>query len=478
MRRLALAIAVIALAGCSVGPKYQKPSVPTPAAYKESPPTEFKESAGWKPGQPGDASIRPKWWEVFQDAQLNALEEQVDPGNQTLKQAEAKYRQARSMIRFNRAGELPTISTSPSIANQHLSTFNSSSVGGGATRGNFTLPFDLSYEIDLWGKIRKQVEAAREESQATAADLQTARLSLHAELAFDYFELRSLDSQKKLLDDTVVAYEKALDLTDNRYEGGLAPKAEVMQARTQLQSTRSQDIDTGVMRAQFEHAIAVLTGQPPESLTLAAAPLHLELPVIPTGVPSELLERRPDIAAAERRVAEANTQIGIARTAFFPSLMISAAGGFQGGSIANWLLWPNRLWAVGPSIAQTIFDGGRRRATSDAAVAGYDGTVASYRQTTLTAFQEVEDNLAALRVLSDEAKVQREAVEAAQESLALSLNRYKGGLVTYLEVITAQSIALGNERTEVDILRRRMDSSVLLIKALGGGWNAANLPKS
>jgi NodT family efflux transporter outer membrane factor (OMF) lipoprotein len=478
MKRVALACTLLALAGCSVGPKYQAPTVQTPAAFKEPVPTEFSESPGWKPGQPSDAVLRPKWWEIFGDPQLNSLEEQVDLANQSLKLSEARYRQARSMIRFNQASLLPTISTQPSIYNQHISAAQSPLVGGGQTGGNFTLPFDLSYEVDLWGKIHKQVEAAREEFQATAADLQSVRLSLHSELAYDYFELRSLDSQKKVLDDTVVAYEKAVQLTDNRYEGGLSPKSEVAQARTQLETARAQDIDTGVMRAQFEHAIAVLTGAPPETFSLKAAPLQLKPPVIPTGIPSELLQRRPDIASAERRVAEANAQIGIAKTAFYPSLVISASGGFQGGSLVNWLIWPTRFWAIGSSLGQTLFDNGRRKATSEGVEANYDATVASYRQTALNAFQEVEDNLAALRILSDEAKTQRDAVEAAEESLALSTNRYKGGLVTYLEVITAQSIALGNERTEVDILRRRMDASVLLIKALGGGWNAANLPTS
>jgi NodT family efflux transporter outer membrane factor (OMF) lipoprotein len=478
MKRLAIFILALTLAGCTVGPKYQTPTVQTPAAFKEPVPTEFSESPDWKPGQPSDGAIRPKWWEIFGDAQLNALEERVDLENQSLKLAEARYRQARAMIRFNQAGLLPTISTQPSIYNQHISAASSPIVGGGSTGGSFTLPFDLSYEVDLWGRIRKQVEAAREEFQATAADLQSVRLSLHAELAYDYFELRSLDAQKKVLDDTVVAYQKALELTSNRYDGGLSPRSEVAQARTQLETARAQDIDTGVTRAQYEHAIAVLTGQPPESLALAPMPLQIQPPVIPPGIPSELLQRRPDIAAAERRVAEANAQIGIARTAYYPSLTISAAGGFQGGSLVNWLIWPSRFWAVGPSLSQTLFDGGRRRASSEAAVAAYDATVAGYRQTALNAFQEVEDNLAALRILSDEAKTQHAAVEAARESLALSTNRYKGGLVTYLEVITAQSIALGNERTEVDILRRRMDASVLLIKALGGGWNARDLPTS
>jgi NodT family efflux transporter outer membrane factor (OMF) lipoprotein len=477
-RKQAVVLAFILLAGCTVGPKYQVPTVQTPAAFKEPVPTEFSESPDWKPGRPSDGAIRPKWWEIFGDKQLNNLEEQVDLSNQSLKVAEARFRQARSLIRFNQASLLPTISTQPSIYNQHISAAQSSIVGGGQTGGNFILPFDLSYEVDLWGKIHKQVEAAREEFQATAADLQSVGLSLHSELAYDYFELRSLDSQKKVLDDTVVAYEKALELTDNRYEGGLSPKSEVAQAAAQLETTRAQDIDIGVMRAQFEHAIGVLIGQPPETFSLTRAPLQLRPPVIPIGVPSELLQRRPDIAAAERRVAEANAQIGIARTAFYPSLVISASGGFQGGSLINWLIWPSRFWAVGSSLGQTLFDNGRRKATSEAAAAGYDATVAEYRQTALNAFQEVEDNLAALRILSDEARIQRSAVEASEESLALSTNRYKGGLVTYLEVITAQSIALGNERTEVDIERRRMDASVLLIKALGGGWDAGSLPAS
>lgn len=477
MKKLLILLAVF-LAGCSVGPKYQVPTVPMPNAYKEQVPQEFKEAPGWKQGQPADTTIRPNWWELFGDAQLNTLEQQVDTANQTIKAAEARFRQARAMIRFNRADLMPTISTTPAIVNQHISAAQSPLVGGGSTGGNFILPFDLSYEVDLWGKVRKTIEAAKEEFQGTAADLQTVRLSLHAELAFDYFELRSLDAQKRLLDDTVVAYQKALDLTQNRYHGGLSPRSEVAQARTQLESTRAQDIDTGVQRAQYEHAIAVLSGQPPENFSLASSTAPLEPPVIPVGVPSELLERRPDIASSERRVAEANSQIGIARTAYYPSLVLSAAGGFQGGSLVNWLIWPSRFWSVGPILGQTLFDGGRRRATSDAAIANYDATVANYRQTALNAFQQVEDNLAALGILSTESKTQQAAAQAARESLELSTNRYRGGLVTYLEVITAQSIALANERTAVDIQRRRMDASVLLIKALGGGWNVSALPQS
>ena len=456
-------------ASCSVGPKYQAPTVPAPP--------QFKESAGWKTAQPSDAVLRPAWWQLFGDPRLDALQTQIETANQTLKVAEARFRQARALIRVNRADQFPTISTAPSIANGHVSTHRPG-VGAGLTYNDFVLPVDLNYEVDLWGRVRKSVEAAREEFQATAADLETVKLSLHAELAMDYFELHSLDAQKALLDETVATYARALELTQNRFSGGLAPKADVAQAKTQLESTRAQDIDTAAQRAAFEHAIAILIGKAPAEFSIPADPLKVPPPAIPVGLPSELLERRPDIAAAERRVAEANAQVGIARTAFFPQLIISATGGFEGSSLLNWFNWPSRLWGVGPSMAQTIFDGGRRRATSDAAIANYDATVATYRQTALDAFQQVEDNLAALGVLSGEADTQREAVLAAEESLRLSTNRYKGGLVTYLEVITAQSTALSNERAEVDILRRRMDASVLLVKALGGGWNVGSLPKS
>ena len=334
----------------------------------------------------------------------------------------------------------------------------------------------MSYEVDAWGRVRLTIEAARAEAQASAADLETLRLSFHAELAFDYFELRSSDAEQKLLDDTVVTYQKALDLTENRFEGGVAAGAEVAQAKTQLESTKTQDTDLAVRRAQFEHAIAVLIGKSPAEFTLEPKSI-VDPPAIPVGLPSQLLERRPDIAANERRVAEANAQVGIAHAAFFPQILLSAVLGLQGQSITDWLNWPSRFWAVGPSVAQTIFDGGRRRATQQAAQFDYDATVATYRESALDAFQQVEDNLAALRVLEKETGTQRAAVTAAERSLQLSTNRYTGGLVTYLEVVTAQGTALTNERVSVDILRRRMDASVLLIKALGGGWDTSKLPK-
>ena len=472
---VSVVVGALFLTGCTVGPKYQKPPVAAAPAYTEAPPQAFTESAGWKQAQPADAKLRSDWWQIFGVAELNGLEEQLDPANQSLKAAEARFREARAAIQINRSNLFPSISTAPSITTARSSS-NAPVGPGRADYGAYTLPIDVNYEIDAWGRIRRSVSAAREEAQASAADLETMRLSLHAELAVDYFELRSLDVQKELLDETLLAYQKALDLTQNRYDGGLVPKAEVAQARTQLETTRAQEIGVGVSRAGFEHAIATLIGRNPESLRLENTPLISKPPVIPVGVPAQLLERRPDIASAERRMAEANERVGIAKAAFFPTLLLTATGGLEGSTPINWLTWPSRFWAVGPSIAQTIFDAGRRRAQSELAAASYDETVANYRQAALTAFQEVEDNLAALRVLERQAQAQRVAVEAAEQSLNLSLDRYKGGLVTYLEVISAQSIAFQNELTEVDILRRRMDASVLLIKALGGGWDVSTLP--
>jgi NodT family efflux transporter outer membrane factor (OMF) lipoprotein len=468
------------LGGCMVGPKYVKPSVPMAPAFKEPPPQSFKESDGWKPAQPGDQALRGKWWEIFGDPQLNELEEEVTQSNQDLKVAEARFRQARAMIRFNRSAEFPTISTSPGIVNERFSAnqpyFPASLANNGT--GAFTLPFDLSYEVDLWGRVRRTVSASREEAQASAADLQTANLSLHAELAADYFELRSADAQKQLLDDTVKAYSDAVQLTQNRFEGGASPRSDVAQAKTQLDAAMVADTDITVTRAQFEHAIATLIGKPPAVFNLVAAPhTPLRLPSIPVGLPTGLLERRPDIAAGERRVAEANDQIGIARAAYFPSLIIGATGGFTGTSITNWLNWPSRMWAVGPQLSETLFDGGRRRAVSESATANYDGTVAAYRQTTLTAFQEVEDNLAALRILEAEAQQQQQATASAADTLQLFTNRYVGGVDNYLQVITAQTVLLTNQRNDIDIQRRRMDASVLLVKAIGGGWDTTQLPR-
>jgi NodT family efflux transporter outer membrane factor (OMF) lipoprotein len=473
MTRLGIGFAAVfacLLAGCTVGPKYKAPDVPLTPAYKET--------DGWKAAHPSDQVLRGPWWEIFGDSQLNALEEQAPGGNQNLKGLEARFREARAAIRFNRASEFPTISTAPSIASIGASANRPYQPSGAArAKGDFVLPFDVSYELDFWGRVRRTVASAREFAQASAADLETAKLSIQAELALDYFELRSADAQKQILDNTVESYAAALRLTRNRYQGGAAPKSDVAQAETQLETAQVQDTDIGVQRSQYEHAIAILIGKPPAGFSLPAVPSSLRPPDIPVGVPSELLERRPDIAAAERRVAAANEQIGIARAAFFPTVMLSAVAGLEGSSITNWLNWPSRVWAVGPSAVQILFDAGRRRATSEAAMAGFDAAVADYREAALAAFQQVEDNMAALRILEAEASQQHQAVVSAQESLQLFTNRYKGGVDTYLQVVTSQTAALANERNETDIQRRRMDATVLLIKALGGGWNVSNLPK-
>jgi NodT family efflux transporter outer membrane factor (OMF) lipoprotein len=463
-------LAALLFGGCMVGPEYTKPSAPMTPAYKEA--------DGWKAAEPSDNLPRGQWWAILGDPELQALEEQVADANQNLKIAEARLREARAMVRFNRAALFPTISTSfgaSSIRDSANRPFVPPGLNTGSS-GDLLFSLDMSYEIDLWGRVRRTVAAARQEAQATAADLETARLSLQAELAMDYFALRAADAQKQLLDETVKAFEAALRLTTNRFEGGAAPKSDVAQAQTQLDTTRAQATDVTVQRAQLEHAIATLIGKPPAAFSLPSRPLDTRPPDIPVGLPSQLLERRPDIAAAERRVAEANEQIGIAKAAYYPTVMLNASVGFEGSSFGNLLNASSLLWAVGASITQTIFDGGRRRATSDTARAAYDATVAAYRQTTLTAFQQVEDNLAALRILEQEAQQQRRAVESAQQSLQLFTNRYRGGVDNYLQVITAQTATLANQRTEIDILGRRMAASVLLVKALGGGWDVAELP--
>jgi len=483
---LSLALATLAIAGCRVGPNYSAPpAVGLAPEFKEPGPTTYKQSDGWKAAQPSDTTLRGKWWESFADPQLNALEEQIDPANQTLKAADADFRAARAAIGLYRANLAPTLSIGPEAgalresANQPYA--GSSVVSGPAGgEGNFLLPLDLSYEIDFWGRIRRSVTAARETAQAYDADLETARLSLHAELALDYFGMRADDAQKKLLDDAVQAYRNALQLTQDRYNGGASPLSDVTQARTQLQTALVQDSDVTIQRAQYEHAIAVLTGQSPAALTLAADPVNTSppaIPVIPGALPSQLLERRPDIAGDERRMAAANEQIGIAQAAFYPTLDLSVAGGLSGTSLLNLFQLPSRFFAVGPVLNQTLYDHGRRRAASDVVLAQYDATVANYRQTTLTAFQQVEDNLAALRVLEAEEQQQRSATESAQESLNLFNIRYEGGVDTYLQVVTAQTTALANQRNEIEITRRRLEASILLIKALGGGWTTAQLPK-
>lgn len=476
----AVGLATLLLTGCMVGPKYVKPSVPMAPGFKEAAPDTFKESSGWRTAQPADTAQRGEWWTIFGDAQLNSLEPLIAAENQNLKVAEARFREARALIRYNHASLFPTVGAAPSVGGVRYSSnrpyFNTNSVNSNGV-SDIQLPMDLNYEIDLWGRIRLSVSASREEAQASAADLQTALLSLQAELAVDYFEARTADAQEKLLNDTVKDYEEAYRITNNRFEGGVAPQSDVDQAKTQLEAAKVEANDITLLRAQYEHAIAVLTGKPPASFTLLTAPLDARPPAIPPGLPSELLQRRPDIAAAERRVAEANDRIGIARAAFFPTLSLSGAVGVEGSSLLNLFNPSSLLWSIGPTLSQTVFDAGRRKAVSEQANASYDETVASYRQTTLTAFQQVEDNLAALRVLNQEAEHQHQATQAAQSAQQIFNNRYVGGIDTYLQVVTAQTTALTNERNDIDIMRRQMDASVLLIKALGGGWDIANLPQ-
>jgi NodT family efflux transporter outer membrane factor (OMF) lipoprotein len=431
----------------------------------------------WKAAQPNDQNLGGAWWTMFQDPQLDALESQVNASNQNLKAAEAQYRQARAVLAYNRADYYPTVMANPSATRTRVSGNSpTDSILRGTAYNDFVLPFDLSYQADVWGRVRRTVESSREQAQASAADLATINLSLHADLAIDYFQARSLDAEEQLLESTVKQYEQALELNQNRYQGGVASEVDVDQAKTQLQTTRAAAIDVGVLRAQYEHAVAILIGKPPAEFGLPPLPLTAPPPHVPVSVPSELLERRPDIAAAERRVASANAQIGVARSAYFPLINLGAAGGFESGSITTLISGPSGLWSVGASVAETVFDVGRRHSLTDQARAAYDFQVAAYRENVLTGFQQVEDNLAAVRILENEAEVQDEAVVAAQRSLDLSVIRYKGGVTSYLEVITAQSAALSDEITAVNILGRRMANTVLLIQALGGGWDRSTLP--
>jgi NodT family efflux transporter outer membrane factor (OMF) lipoprotein len=471
LRLILLAIAALQLTGCVVGPKYHPPTAPAPPAYKEV--------GDWKPAQPNEQNLGGSWWTIFQDPQLNALEDQVNVSNQNLKAAEAQFRQSRATLRYYRADYYPTVTTAPSATRQRTSSHRppATSTFDGITYNDFVLPFDVSYQADVWGRVRKNVESFREQSQASAADLATVNLSMHADLAVDYFQARSLDAEEQLLNTTVTQYEQALELTENRFQGGIASEVEVEQSKTILQTTRAQAIDVGVARAQYEHAVAILIGKPPAEFSLPALPLTAPPPHIPLGMPSDLLERRPDIAAAERLVASANAQIGVAKSAYYPTISLGASGGFESSAITTLINGPSGLWSIGLSAFGTIWDGGRRRALTDQARAAYDSQVATYRQTVLNGFQQVEDNLAAVRILENEAKVQDEAVVAAQHSLDLSITRYKGGVTSYLEVITAQNAALTDEVTAVNILGRRMANTVLLIQALGGGWDRSSLPE-
>lgn len=465
---VAIAAALATMAGCAPTVKYTRPATEVAPA--------FKENANWKAPQPSDTELRGNWWELFGDARLNDLEQQIDISNENLKAAEAQFSRARAAVRATRSNLFPTVTADPSIVRTRQSTNRATgSIRG--SYGDFLLPADVSYEADVWGRIRNAVNASRFDAQATAADLEAARLSVHAELAADYFSLRGLERDQELLDSAVVAFERALELTQNRFRGGIVSDADVALAETQLETTRAQAVDLGVERAALEHAIALLVGQPASTFGVAAGPLAGTPPAVPAGVPSALLERRPDIAAAERRVAAANAQVGVATAAFYPILTLSGSGGFESSSLGSWLASASNFWTIGPAALITVFDAGRRRAVADEARAAYAEAAAVYRESVLIAFREVEDQLAALRVLDEEAAVQKRAVDAAERLLTQATNRYRGGLASYLEVTSAQSVALADERVAAGVLTRQMTASVLLMKALGGGWQASTLPQ-
>jgi NodT family efflux transporter outer membrane factor (OMF) lipoprotein len=462
-----------------VGPDYVKPSVETPPAYKEA-----EGGAKWQIAQPKDDVIRGAWWELFNDPQLNALEAQVVISNQNIAVAEAQYRQALALVQAARAGYFPTVGVNGSATRSRTPFTSGGSSGSSRTSSsagavnNFLVSGNASWEPDIWGKVRRTVEANEASAQASAADLASIRLSAQTALAQDYFQLCALDAQKKLFAATVSAYQRFLDLTKNRYAGGVSSKADVLQADTQLKTTQAQAIALGVQRAQLEHAIAMLIGKSASVFSIPETPLSLTPPTIPVSVPSVLLERRPDIAAAERLAAAANAQIGVAEAAYYPNISLTATGGFEGSQLSNWLTWPNRLWSIGAAAAETVFDAGLRSAQTAQARAAYDASVASYRQAVLTGFQEVEDNLAALRLLEEEAMAQDEAVKSARQSLQVSINQYKAGTISALNIITVQTIALNDEQTAVGIAGQRMTASVLLISALGGGWDTSELKRA
>ena len=463
--------AVLLLSGCTVGPDYVRPSAPSAPAYKDM--------EGWKPAQPQDEALRGAWWEIYGDAELSALEVRAIDANQNLLLAEAQFRQARAMVWSARSAYYPSAAIGVSFSRSRQSENLFGNLGGSGGKVNdYAMPLSVAWEPDVWGRIRRSVESSTANAQASAADVAATRLSLSGELAADYFQLRALDAQRQLLDENTAAFERSLTLTQSRYENGVASRVDVAQAQTQLESTRAQAIDLGVQRAQLEDAIAVLVGTPASSFGIEEAPLAETPPQVPVGLPSELLERRPDVASAERLAASANAQIGIAVSAYYPTITLSASGGFESSDLSKWLVWPSRFWSVGPSVSETIFDGGFRSAQTAQARAAFDASVATYRQSVLAAFQEVEDNLAALRILEQESSVQDAAVSAALDSVRLTTNRYKEGTVSYLDVVVTQTAALDNERVAVDLRGRRMVASVRLIQALGGGWDASDLPSA
>ena len=451
-----------ALAACSTMPAYQKPDVAVPAHYAGA--------AGWAPAAPADTQPRGPWWTVFGDPELNQLENRIDVSNQTVKKAVAQLQQARSLVDYQRAGFFPTVTAGASQTRFRTSQNVQGHSLAGKTIPDYSAGLNASWEPDLFGRVKDATINAQANAQASEADLEAVRLSMTSDLAVDYFDLRSLDTQKKLLDDTVKAYADALRILNDQLKNGAIDASAVAQAATQLESTRTQDTDIDVQRAQLQHAIATLIGEPASTFSIPSKVESFAVPAIPASLPSQLLERRPDIAAAERRVFAANAQIGEAHAAFFPDLMLSASAGLESTFFSPWLTASSLFWSIGPQLVGTLFDGGRRDATLKGANAQYDGSVADYRQTVLVAFQQVEDNMSALHSLESEAASQQRATAAAGLALKLTTNRFQAGAVSYLDVVTAQTIALTNERTADQIDARRLDASVLLLKALGGGW--------
>jgi NodT family efflux transporter outer membrane factor (OMF) lipoprotein len=455
------------LTGCAVGPDYHRPQVSTPA--------QFKEAAGWRQAQPADALARGAWWELYGDTQLNGLVEKLNRSNQTVAQYEAQYRQAQALVKSARGAFFPTLDLSGGKTRSSQGAGSSSSSLSSASSGirnTYTTQLGVSWEADLWGKLRRGLEADKASAQASLADLASIRLSLQSELVQNYLQLRVIDEQKRLLQATVEAYQRSLTMTQNQYRAGVSGKDAVAQAQTQLHSTQADLVDLAWQRAQYENAIAMLMGEAPADFKLAETQAIPKLPEIPVQMPGQLLERRPDIAAAERSVMAANANIGVAKTAYFPDLTLSMSGGYSSSAFNNLISLPNRFWSVGPQLAVTLFDGGQRSAEVDRTEAVYDQTVAQYRQAVLTSFQEVENYMVQLKVYEDEAQVRAQALESARESLRLTTNQYKAGLIAYLDVVTVQATALSNERSVLTLLQSRLVASVQLIAALGGGWDA------
>jgi NodT family efflux transporter outer membrane factor (OMF) lipoprotein len=480
------AVFTCALTGCAVGPKYHPPAPAQPpaAVYKESP-AQYKENQGWTVAQPADSKLRGKWWEIFNDAELNALEEQLDINNQNIKQFFENFMEARAIVREARAQYFPTLATAPSFnrsrTSSNLGTTPVAATGTGAAVRQlqttvYSLPLEASWEPDLWGKIRNTVRQSQFAAQVSAADLENERLAEQASLAEYFFEIRGQDELQRIFNDTVAADQKALDLTRALYETGIGDQISVVEAETTLQSAQAGATNVAIARAQYEHAIATLAGQTASNFSIPVKPMTAAPPPIPLGVPSELLERRPDIAAAERAMAQANASIGIAYAAYYPNLTLSAEGGFESSVFTKWLSWPSRFWSVGTSLSETIFDAGLRRATVQQYIATYNADLAGYRQTVLTAFQQVEDALAEVRILSHEIQQEQQAVNSAQTFLNLETSRYETGIDPYIDVLVAQTTLLSDQQTLNNLQVQEMTSAVALVEALGGGWDRSQLP--